>query len=104
MTDPATTPRSVRRLLRLAVSAIGLAACLLLSGLWLRSYWWLDFGSCEISNTLGVFALSQQGQLRIIFGWNVPPWAAPVESSVVSQIWREFFAVPNTPHRIPAAW
>src|SRR5262245_19037389 len=93
---------------RIAFSALGGVACLLMIGLWVRSYWWFDvFQFRPTSGTL-LRATSQQGV--IWFGHatpllsNVPPiglhfradWHEdyPSNLSTLSKVFR-WFARPN---------
>jgi hypothetical protein len=53
------------RYLRIAVTALSLTACVLLVGLWVRSYWWQDSVNIPGTNTSNLFVASRQGRLII---------------------------------------
>ena len=67
--------------LRIAVTALGLTACVLLVALWVRSYWWADGvgRTAQTSrNTTVVSVGSNYG--RVVLGRHVDPeWVVPPE-------------------------
>jgi hypothetical protein len=93
--------------LRLATSAISLTVCVLLIALWARSYWWEDYRLRDINSTTGIFVHSQQGQVRLMIvrspSWDITAadWS---KESALPELFRETFALPNSPHRIPDQW
>ena len=92
--------------LRLAWSVMSLMGCLLVIALWTRSYWWLDYRGREFSSTSGIAVHSLQGQLRLTFisapADTISQW--PAEGTASFELFRETFALPNTPHRVPPEW
>ena len=47
--------------LRITVTTLSLMACLLLTALWVRSYWWYDVGHCPLSRLLIDESLRKRG-------------------------------------------
>jgi hypothetical protein len=95
--------RSLLWYLRLATSVISLTACVLLIALWVRSYWWLDYRT-KFGTTFGIHVNSLQGQLRITLASGPFDIRYVLNGTAKMELYRETFALPNTPHRIPAQW
>jgi hypothetical protein len=53
--------------LRIAVTALGLTACVLLVALWVRSYWWVD--AVYVAQTYS--AGSMQGDMYVMQGFTI---------------------------------
>jgi hypothetical protein len=87
------------------VSIAMTTTCLVLSTLaiasWIRSYTWLDYRTWE-SGASYVVVHSQQGQIRCFVARSRA--GAALSEPLVEAIFRETFALPNSPHLIPAQW
>lgn len=92
------------RYARLAVAALFALLAVAFVALWVRSNWWMDYRIGEVRGPFGLFVHSQQGQLRIFIIEYKP---LPVNNNwpvTFDDLFRETFALPNSPHRIPAQW
>jgi hypothetical protein len=100
--------RSWRWYVRVATSVIGFLGCALLIALWARSYWWLDYRLCEINSKSGIFVHSQQGQVQLMVvrspSWDFAALDWSKKESALPVLFRETFALPNSPHRNPPQW
>jgi hypothetical protein len=56
------------RYVRIAVTAFSLTACVLLVGLWVRSYWWSDHAYCPLPSSNMLVVNSWQGRLSSYAG------------------------------------
>jgi hypothetical protein len=92
------------RYARYAVAALFVLLAVAFAALWVRSYWWMDYRIRVIGGPLGLFVHSQQGQLRFFTFRHTPLPVSNRRPGAFDDLFRETFALPNSPHRIPAQW
>ncbi len=99
------TARAMIRYPRLAAAALFALLAVSIVALWVRSYWWMDYRLREVGGPFGLFVHSQQGQLRVFIVRNKPlPVSNRLPVAFDDLFYRETFALPTSPHRIPAQW
>lgn len=91
-------------MIRCVVIAVTMT-CLVISTLtimlWIRSYFWLDYRIWE-NSTSYVFVHSQQGQVRCVVAR--VGQGATLSEPLMDALFRETFALPNSPHLVPIEW
>jgi hypothetical protein len=92
------------RYARYVVVALFALLAVALAALWVRSYWWMDYRVREVGGPQGLFVHSQQGQLRFFVFKHTPLPVSNRRPGAFDDLFRETFALPNSPHRIPAQW